>query len=63
MSKTKTMLLARKAELEEQLKPYAALKEELSEVNKALRALEPAEPTCRGCSSGCDVCRTGPYYR
>jgi hypothetical protein len=65
MSKLKQELLARKKELEEKLAGYNEIKTELEDVNKALKALEPKQPkvTCNGCASGCDICRTGPYYR
>lgn len=64
-SKTKDFLTARKKELEKLLEPYEELKAELKEVEKALASLEPKKPRdeCRGCASGCDICRTGPYYR
>jgi hypothetical protein len=60
MSKTIDLLKARKKDLEEQLKPFNAIRQELDEVNKALEALDPQ---CNGCYGGCNICRTGPYYR
>lgn len=60
MGKTKDILKKRKKELEDQLQPFYAIKQELEEVNKALGALET---DCRGCDSGCDICRTGMRYR
>jgi len=63
--KTKEWLLNRKRDLEEELEGYDELIEELKEVEKALAALEPKKKKteCNGCASGCDICRTGPYYR
>lgn len=63
--KTKEWLLNRKRDLEEELEGYDELLEELKEVEKALAALEPKKEktSCNGCASGCDICRTGPYYR
>ncbi len=61
ISDLKRMLLARKADLEERLKPYEKLKEDLDEVNKALAALNP--PSCPPYCDGCDICRRGPHYR
>ena len=63
--KTKEWLLNRKRDLEEELEGYDELLEELKEVEKALAALEPKKKKteCSGCASGCDICRTGPYYR
>jgi hypothetical protein len=57
--KTKEWLLQRKKELEEELM------ESLKVVEKALKALEPKKEKteCNGCPGGCDICRTGPYYR
>jgi DNA-binding transcriptional MerR regulator len=63
MSITKEYLMTRKSDLESKLKPMEAMKEELKEVLKALKTLEDPRPSCRGCSSGCDICRTGPMYR
>jgi hypothetical protein len=57
---TKEFLLLRRAELQDKLKPFYSLKSELEDVEKALRALEPS---CNGCDSGCDICRTGMRYR
>ncbi len=62
---TKEWLTQRKKELEEQLKGYDEILEELNTVKKALAALEPKKEKtqCNGCLGGCDICRTGPYYR
>jgi hypothetical protein len=57
----KDTLKKRKAEILKELKAYDKLKEELSEINDALAGI--AGPQCNGCSGGCDICRTGPYYR
>lgn len=63
--KTKEWLLKRKQELEEELQEYDELLSELEEVKKALSALEPKKKKteCSGCAAGCEICRTGPYYR
>lgn len=63
--KTKEWLIQRKRELEEELEGYEDLLEELKVVEKALDALEPKKKKsdCTGCPGGCDICRTGPYYR
>lgn len=63
--KTKEWLLQRKKELQEELEGYDELMEELKQVEKALKALEPKKEKteCNGCLGGCDICRTGPYYR
>ena len=61
MSKLKTDLIARKNQIETQLKEYHSMLIELADVNKALAALEPAR--CDDRCSGCSVCRSGPDYR
>lgn len=61
MSKTKELLIARKNELEAQLKGYSSLQKELQEVNTALAALEPAQ--CQFGCYGCPICRSGWEYR
>jgi hypothetical protein len=63
--KTKEWLTQRKKELEAELEGYKPLLEELEQVKKALKALEPKKEKteCNGCAGGCDICRTGPYYR
>lgn len=67
MSKLKNDLLNRKRQLEQQLKPYDELLEELAEVNQAIASLESSkqEPsTCDGALCfGCSICRRGPNYR
>jgi len=63
MSKLKDELLARKKQIETQLKEYNELKAELEEVNKALTALDPPREYCDPRCSGCSVCRSGPDYR
>lgn len=64
MSKLKNELLARKAQVQKQLKTYDELVAELAELNKALAALEPDKynARCYDCS-GCSICRNGPDYR
>lgn len=59
--KTRDFLRQRKKELEEQIKPFLDLQQELREVNDALSALE--EPKCGNWCQGCDICRRGPSYR
>ncbi len=61
MSEIKKLLQKRKAELEKELAGYSKLQHELDEVNAALSGI--AGPQCSGCHGGCDICRTGPYYR
>jgi hypothetical protein len=61
MSQFREELLARKNKLEQQLKPYNDLLNELAEVNKAIAALDP--PRCDGRCMGCSICRNGPDYR
>ncbi len=61
MSSVKKSLLARKKELEAQLKPFFKIQEELDDVIRALKAFE--EPRCESYCSGCDICRRGPEYR
>ena len=61
MSEIRKLLQKRKVELEDQLVGYSKLKHELDEVNKAIAGIDG--PQCSGCSGGCDICRTGPYYR
>lgn len=65
MSKTKDLLQARQKELKKQLAELSPLQEELKDIEKALKALEPKEvkKSCTGCGNGCDICRSGPYYR
>lgn len=55
MSKLKTDLIARKNQIETQLKEYHSMLVELADVNKALAALEPTkcDDRCLGCSMCC----------
>lgn len=63
MSEIKQLLLSKKKELEEKIKPLLILQKELDEVNKALDALNTSKKEeCDGCQ-GCDICRRGPFYR
>ncbi len=61
MSATKKLLTSRKKEIQKLLEPLRALEQELKEIETALDALEG--PKCSGCNGGCDICRTGWYYR
>lgn len=61
MSSLRDELFARKNKLEEQLKPYNDLLNELAEIKKALAALEPSR--CESRCTGCAICRNGPDYR
>lgn len=63
MSKLKNTLLARKSQIEKQLKTYRELLDELAEVNKAIAALDPPRLSCGPCCSGCSECRGGLAYR
>ncbi len=65
MSEIKQLLLLKKKELEEKIKPLLILQKELDEVNKALDALNTSKKEeCDGWGcSGCNICRRGPFYR
>lgn len=60
MSETKNYLLKRKKQLEDQLQSFYKIKAELEEVEKALSTFESE---CKGCTTGCNICRQGWNYR